>query len=77
MNLKNNRINSTFTSGSKDFLDSLLKILRTEAGIEGGSYDPSSLSLRFGKKDSIKLGAYMYKNDPELFLERKKKKFIL
>lgn len=77
MNLKNNRINSTFTSSSKDFLDSLLKILRAEAGIEGGSYDPSSLSLRFGKKDSIKLGAYMYKNDPELFLERKKKKFIL
>lgn len=77
MNLKNNRINSTFTCKSKEFLDKLLLILKEEAKIEGGSYDPSSYSLKFGKKDSIKLGQFMYKNNPELFLQRKKNKFII
>jgi len=77
MLMKNNRINSAFTCGSKKFLDKLLETLRTEAGIEGGSYDPSSYTLRFGKKDTIRLGEYMYKDNPELFLKRKKDKFIL
>lgn len=76
MNLKGGRINSAFTCGSKEFLDKLLEILKAEAGVEGGSYDPSSYSLRFGKKDSIKIGKYMYKDNPELFLLRKQKKFI-
>lgn len=76
MRLKNNRINSAFTSGSKKFLDKLLKILHEEAGLEGGSYDPSSKSIRFGKRDSLRLGDYMYKNNPELFLLRKKMKFF-
>lgn len=75
MLLKNNRLNSAFTSGSKKFLDKLLEILKDQAGIEGGSYDPSSYSLRFGKKDTIRLGQYIYKNNPELFLMRKKQKF--
>lgn len=76
MNLKGNRLNSAFTSGSKIFLDQLLEILKTEAGIEGGSYDISSQSLRFGKRDTIRLGKYIYKNNPELFLLRKRNKFI-
>ena len=75
MLLKNNRVNSTFTSGSKKFLDSLLKVLKDKANVEGGSYDPSSMSLRFGKRDSLRIGAFMYKDDPELFLLRKKQKF--
>lgn len=75
MNLKGGRINSAFTCGSKKFLDTLLKILKEEADIKGGSYDPSCYSLKFGKADSIKLGQYMYQNDPELFLLRKRKKF--
>lgn len=77
MNLKNNRLNSAFTSGSKDFLISLLAILKEKAGIEGGSFDDSSLSLKFGKKDTLKLGNYIYANNPELFLLRKREKFIL
>lgn len=77
MRLKNNRINSAITSGSKKFLDELHLILKKEAGIEGGSYDPSCVSLKFGKKDSLKLGNYMYRNNPELFLLRKKEKFDL
>lgn len=75
MYLKGNRLNSAITCGSKKFLDTLHGILKTEAGIEGGSYDSSSMSLRFGKRDTLKLGNYMYKNNPELFLLRKKEKF--
>lgn len=56
MNLKNNRVNSAITSGSKQFLDTLLSLLKEKAGIQGGSYDPSSKSLRFGKRDSVLLG---------------------
>ena len=75
MNLKNNRVNSAFTCGSKKFLDKLLEILKEEAGVDGGSYDPSCVSLKFGKKDSIRIGNYIYRNNPELFLLRKKEKF--
>lgn len=75
MTLKGNRVNSAFTSGSKEFLDCLLEILKRDASVLGGSYDPSSKSLRFGKKDSIKIGEYIYQNSPELFLERKRNKF--
>lgn len=75
MRLKNNRVNSAFTCGNKQFLDDLLVILKEEAGVQGGSYDASSMSLHFGKKDTFKIGEYMYKNNPELFLLRKREKF--
>ena len=77
MNLKGGRINSAFTCGSKEFLDSLHQILKEKAGVCGGSYDASSHSLKFGKKDSLKIGEFMYKNNPELFLQRKKDKFLI
>jgi len=77
MNLKKGRINSAFTCGSKNFLDELWKILKEKAKVEGGSYDASCMSLKFGKKDSMKIGSFIYKNNPELFLERKRKKFNL
>lgn len=70
------RINTAFTSASKVFIDNLWNVLKEEAGIEGGSYDASCYTLRFGNKDSIKLGKFMYKNNPELFLLRKKNKFM-
>lgn len=76
MNLKNDRLNSAFTCGSRKFLESLLTILREEAGIEGGSFDDSCSSLKFGKRDTIRLGNYIYKDNPELFLLRKKQKFF-
>lgn len=76
MNLKNHRLNSAFTCGSKKFLKSLLQILKEEAGIEGGSFDDSCSSLKFGKRDTIRLGNYIYKDNPELFLLRKKEKFF-
>ena len=73
--IKCGRINSAFTCGSKKFLDKLLEILKTEANVEGGSYDPSSYTIHFGKRDTIRLGQYMYKDNPELFLLRKRNKF--
>lgn len=75
MNLKNNRVNSAFTCGSKSFLDDLLSFLQEYADVQGGSYDASCVSLKFGKKDTLKIGNYIYQNNPELYLKRKKDKF--
>lgn len=77
MRLKHNRVNSAFTCGSKKFINKLWDILKNNAKVEGGSYDASCVSLKFGKKDSIKIGNYIYQNDPELFLKRKRDKFEL
>ena len=73
--MKNNRVISSFSSGSPEFLQELLKILKQEAGIEGGYHSQKQCQLQFGKKDTLRLGAFMYKNDPELFLLRKREKF--
>lgn len=75
MRLKGGRVNSAFTSGSKIFLIELLKKLRHNAHVVGGYFDDSCCSLKFGKKDSLKIGEYMYKDNPELFLDRKREKF--
>ncbi len=75
MRLKNNRLNSAFTCGNRSFLEQIHKILKEKAGVVGGSYDDSSASLKFGKKDTLKIGEYIYQNDPELFLLRKREKF--
>lgn len=77
MRLKNNRFNTAFTCGSKKFIDKLWEILKEKAGVTGGSYDASCVSLKFGKKDSIKIGQYIYQNDPELYLKRKRDKFLI
>ena len=75
MNVKGGRINTAFTCGSKEFLDTLVEVLKSKAGVEGGSYDARNYTYKFGDKDSIKIGKYIYQNNPELFLLRKKKKF--
>ena len=75
MTLKNNRLNSAFTCGSKSFLDSLLQILKEEADVKGGAYDASCVSLKFGKADTIKIGHFIYKDEPKIFLKRKRDKF--
>lgn len=77
MRLKGNRINSAFTCASKEFLDVLYQKLKEYANVEGGSYDTSCMSLKFGKKDSLKIGRYIYKDNPQLFLKRKRDKFDL
>lgn len=73
--IKGKRLNTSFCCGSKIFLDSLHTVLKKQAGIQGGSYCASSKTLTFGKKDSLKLGDFMYQNNPELFLKRKRDKF--
>lgn len=70
---KNNRLQTSFTSGSPDFLKELHKTIKKETRITGGSL--SGYSLSFGKRDSILLGNYMYADNPELYLKRKRDKF--
>lgn len=76
MDLKNHRVNSAFICGNRGFLKNLLKVLQEKAGIQNGSFDEESCSLRFDERDAIRLGNYIYKDNPELFLSRKKQKFI-
>lgn len=73
--VKGKRINCSFCCGSFDFLKTLWDLLKQEAGVEGGSYYAPNYSLKFGKRDSEKIAKYIYKNNPELFLLRKKNKF--
>lgn len=75
--IKGNRLNLTLEGRPKAFLRSLLQLLKEEAGVTGGSFDDSCMSLKFGKHDTIKLGKYMYQNNSELYLKRKKDKFPL
>lgn len=70
---KNNRLQTSFTSGSPDFLKELHKTIKKETRITGGSL--SGYSLSFGKRDSILLGNYMYADNPEFYLKRKRDKF--
>lgn len=74
--MKNNRLNSSFYGENEFFLLTLLEVLKAEAGIIGGSFDDSSMTLRFGKNDTLRLCEYMYKNNPELFLLRKYEKYL-
>lgn len=74
--IKGKRLNTSFCSGSKEFLDQLLLILKQEAGVTGGYYNSQNKTISFGKADSLKIGQYIYKNNPKLFLKRKKDKFL-
>jgi len=75
---KNYLFGSRFTSGSKIFLESLLRIFRYDKIIERGFiYNKNSgFDLVFSTNDTKKLFAFMYGNiKNELFLERKYDKF--
>lgn len=75
MRIKAGRLNTAFTCGSQIFLNKLQAILKDKAGVQGGSYDASSMTLKFGNKDSLKIGNYIYQDNPNLFLLRKREKF--
>jgi len=66
-----------FTSGSKKILEKLHTQLKRRAKIKGGSLFCSGgvFRLNFSVRDSGELYRFMYYNDSELFLERKKVKF--
>ncbi len=69
---------SSFTSGNKIFLHSLLKALKKLANIEGGSiYEKTrGFQMNLSVQDSKKLFRFMYSNISEgLLLERKYNKF--
>lgn len=76
-NVQGKRINSQFCSGSVKFLNKLLEILHNKVGIQGGSIhlaNESCYELTLGKRDSIKLGNFMY-NGSSFYLKRKYEKF--
>lgn len=75
MRLKGKRFMTAFACGSKEFILKLWDILKEEAEIEGGCYQEDGMKLSFGKRDSLRLGSYIYQNSPELFLKRKREKF--
>ena len=68
-------IQVAFTSGSREYLQSLHKTLKT-MGIVGGSlYTPQSgnfARLAFSVRDALKLYEIMYNTPHKLFLDRKK-----
>ncbi len=76
MRIKEGRINTAFTCADEKFLNIVWDILKTKAGVQGGSHDKNSYSLKFGKRDSLLIGKYIYQNNPDLFLKRKRDKFI-
>lgn len=73
--LKGNRLNLTF-SGLSYYNCKVLDLKLNEVLQTAGSIDKEHYLIKFGNKDSIKIGNYIYQNNPELFLERKKLKFI-
>lgn len=69
-------ITSRFTSGSKDFLEKLLILLKTYC-LGGFIYKKKNdYELVFSRRDSVALSKLMYHNIPaKLYLDRKYKKF--
>ena len=70
------RFNTAFCCGSKDFLFTLWDKLKLYVSIKGGSYDEKNYKIVFGKKDSEKIAAFIYKDSPELYLKRKRDVFL-
>ena len=50
--------------------------LKLYVSIKGGSYDEKNYKIVFGKKDSEKIAAFIYKDSPELYLKRKRDVFL-
>jgi hypothetical protein len=73
--IKGDRYICSFVCQNQNFLAKLYKVLKTEAMVEGGAYDEVRHELKFGHRDSMKIGDYMYKSSPEMFLLRKRNKF--
>lgn len=69
------RKNVTLSFKDENFAKIFQQRLKEELGILG-SYDKINKVLKYGTKESILFGDYIYKNSPELFLLRKKKKFL-
>ena len=69
-------INTSFTSGSKNFLISLSNVLSSN-GLLGGSLieKERGFDLKYSVKDSLILYKIMYNDMSPLFLKRKKEKF--
>lgn len=75
-NNKSTGIITGFTSGSKNFLEGLMRILKKGKIIRGGTlYHTDGYHLCFSTHDSLRLYNFMYQQEKDLFLERKKSIF--
>ena len=82
LNKKRNKpthvIQVVFTSGSLNFLNGLLILIR-KLGVKNGSIFTSKTKnfsrLQFSTKDALKLAEIMYNGQSKLFLQRKKLRF--
>ncbi len=73
VNVKGHRINAMISC----FNEQTAKQFKHWMGIDGGTQYKDKQMLVFGNRDSLLLGKFMYKNNPELFLSRKREKFQL
>ena len=59
-------------------LHELRRVLHTETGASDSAHIDSrihSQALQYGKADTVKIGTWMYANNPSLFLQRKAQRF--
>ncbi|MCF0126442.1 MAG: hypothetical protein HUJ68_11960 [Clostridia bacterium] len=75
--IKRNRVNLAFRYENIDFLKQIRYLLVSEAGVLNGSFYKGKdyYSLKFGSRDTKLIRDYIYNNDNNLFLKRKKDKF--
>lgn len=73
--IKAGRLNASFTCADENFVNVIWDLLKTEAGVQGGSHDKASKKITFGNRDSLLIGEFMYKDNPDLYLKRKRDKF--
>lgn len=75
-NVQGGRLNLAFACGSENFIQELQNVLRKYAHVDGGSYDKAHMKLTYGHRDSLKIATFIYNTSSNLFLERKKAKFL-
>mgnify|MGYP001951021411 CR=1 FL=1 len=73
-----NELRSSFTCGSRDFLQELMSVLNERLGLhskklKGYGITGNSWKLGYGTKDTLKLLEFMYYPDCALALKRKEK----
>lgn len=70
---KSRTILTGFTSGSKEFLEGLKKVLTKHAVVRGGTlFHHQGYRLCFSIHDSLRLYNFMYRDSGTLYLDRKK-----
>ena len=70
------RLHTSFTSGSRLFLEQLSAMIRQEIGVDSKIYQSDrSYQIRYSTMNSVRLFTYIYRDTPAIFLDRKYRKF--